>query len=365
MDLYIQEIRTIFETFYPQILAAFIVFALTFLLRGPIARTILWVFNKLLIGLSDETRDTVKKAFEKPLKVMVVLGGLFAAIENLKLNLYADSLMIKGIKVIFIITIAYGFYYMDQIITLGLSRIRRKIQFEASEILKNFLLRIYHMVVIVVAITMAADQFGINVNSIIAGLGIVGLAVALAAQDTLANVFGGITVIFDKPFDVGDLILTGNIEGNVEDINFRTTRIRTLTKELVTIPNSKIAGGAIINYTRRDMRRVKMKLGATYSTPKAKIKSVIEDIESVLIATETIDSESIIVRFDGFGPSSKDIYISFLTLTGDWSEYLTIKQEACYGMMDVFEKHGVDFAFPSQSVYFENELQMETMKNYK
>lgn len=356
MEQYMQETVKALELYYPQILISLLIFSVTLLTRGFIVRVILWLTNRMLVGLSEETRSTVRSAFEKPLRVLVIFCGLYAAIVNLQFELQTDSLLSRMLKVILIITIAYGFYYMDQIITLGLSRFRKKIQFEASEILKKFLLRMYHAVVIIVAITMVADQFGINVNSIIAGFGIAGLAVALAAQETIANIFGGVTVIFDKPFDVGDLILTGNVEGVVEDINFRTTRIRTLSKEYVTIPNSKIANGAITNYTKRDLRRVKMKLGATYSTPKIKIQKVIEEIEAFLLADTAIDTESVIVRFDGFGPSSKDIYISFITLTGDWSEYLTIKQEACYGMMDVFEKHGVEFAFPSQSIYFENEL---------
>ncbi len=252
---------------------------------------------------------------------------------------------------------------MDQVITIAMSKFRRKIQFEASEILKKFTLRIYHVVIILVAITMVADLFGINVNSIIAGLGIAGLAVALAAQDTLANVFGGITVIFDKPFDVGDLIQTGQIEGVVEDINFRTTRLRTLTKEMVTIPNSKIANGPILNFTQRDQRRVKMKLGATYSTKRQVLQDTIADLNELLRSMERVEIDSVYVRFDGFGPSSKDIYISFMVLTSDWSEYLAIKEEACYGMMDVFEKHNVDFAFPSQSVYFENPIKNGKDKN--
>jgi len=343
----------------PHFVIAFIIVTLFFIMRSWIVKLILALINRLMIGIKEDTRKTIRDAFEKPLRVMVVIVGLYIAVLNLPYDLQSDSLMARCLKTVFIITFAYGMYYMDHVITIAMSKFRRKIQFEASEVLKKFTLRIYHVVVVLVAITMAADQFGINVNSIIAGLGIAGLAVALAAQDTLANVFGGITVIFDKPFDVGDLIRTGNIEGFVEDISFRTTKLRTLTKEMVTIPNSAIANGAILNFTQRDQRRIKMVLGATYNTTRQEIQSVIRDLTDMLIALKGVDTDSVYVRFDGFGPSSKDIYISFMVLTADWGEYLIIKEEACYGMMDVFEKHAVDFAFPSQSVYFENPIKME------
>jgi len=360
MEALYTQVLSFITSNYEEFIYAFAIIAITFVSRKLIVKFFIFMFSRTMVKLSDTTKKSVVDAFEKPLRVLIIFIGLYVALVFLPFEFARHPIFEKYIKVIIIITFAYGLYHMDSAVTIGLSRFRKKINFETSEILKKFMLRVYHLCIVLVAITVSADQFGIDISSVVAGLGIAGLAIALAAQDTLSNIFGGVTLIIDKPFDVDDLIRTGDVEGVVEDIGFRSTRVRRLTKERVTIPNSLIANSSIINYTQRNQRRVKMIIGVTYNTSLNQIKNVINEVEAYIKAEHWVDTDSVLVNFDGFGPSSKDIRISFIINSGEWVDYLTYKQESCFGIMEIFEKNDVGFAFPSQSIYFENELSVQS-----
>jgi MscS family membrane protein len=212
---------------------------------------------------------------------------------------------------------------------------------------------------VVLAGVLILDLLGFDISTFVAGLGLAGLALALAAQDTLQNVFAGVTIILDKPFDVGDRILTNGIDGVVEDINFRSTRIRTLELEFVTIPNSSISNNAIVNFTKRDERKVKMQIGCLYSTKADALKQVIKKLRQTLENDKDVVTDSINVNLDAFGDSSIKILVIYLTATSDWNQYLEIKERINFEIMKIMESSGVEFAFPSQSVYFETPLQIE------
>ena len=155
-----------------------------------------------------------------------------------------------------------------------------------DKIVFPFLSRILRSIIIGLTICVVLDEWGYNVNGFITGLGIGGLAFALAAQETLANLFGGLVIILDKPFSIGDYIKTANVEGTVEDINFRSTKIRALDKGLVTEPNSVIAKSTIINWTKRDVRRMSFNIGVTYHTSKEQLQNCITKIRNMLIDDE-------------------------------------------------------------------------------
>ena len=230
------------------------------------------------------------------------------------------------------------------------------INLKIDKILLPFLSKVIRFIIIVLALSVILQEWDYDINGFIAGLGLGGLAFALAAQQTLANLFGGIVIITDKPFSIGDWILTPSVEGTVQDINFRSTKVRTFAQAVVTIPNATLANEPITNWTRMGKRRITFNLGVTYSTPKEKLEICVQEIKNMLQKHPGIHPETIFVNFDSFGASSLDIFLYFFTKTTNWGEFLQIKEDVNLKIMSILEKEGVSIAIPSTSIYFKNEL---------
>ncbi|MBE6114422.1 MAG: mechanosensitive ion channel family protein [Erysipelotrichaceae bacterium] len=203
-------------------------------------------------------------------------------------------------------------------------------------------------------IVMILDQFGFNINGLIAGLGLGGLAVALAAQDAVNNVFGCVVVILDKPFEIGDWIQTPDVEGIVEEISFRSTRVRTFQNALVSLPNSTIASSIITNWSKRDKRKLLFYVNLTYSTSKEQVQNIVTKIKEYLVSSPDIDTNSVIVGFEVMNSSSLDIKVECSVLYNDGKKFLAVREKINYAIMDIVKEEGGDFAFPSQSVYIES-----------
>lgn len=218
----------------------------------------------------------------------------------------------------------------------------------------NFLRKVVKSIIIIIALLSILDNIGANVNTIIASLGIGGMALAFAAQDTIANFFGSVSIIIDRPFLVGDWIKTLNYEGNVEAIGFRSTRIRTFTKTLVTIPNSILAKESVENFSKMPLRKVADVLGLTYSATAEQIEAVIPEIRDAIKATEGVDPYSVSVRFDGFGSSSLNIRVVYYTKKINYDYYANTRALVNFAIMRIFAARGLSFAFPSTSVYVES-----------
>lgn len=197
-----------------------------------------------------------------------------------------------------------------------------------------------------------ASVFHVNIVTLIGGLGIGGLAVALAAKETLENLLGSLTIFLDKPFIVGDNVKVGAINGHVEKIGLRSTRIRTLEKSLVTVPNKKMVDAELENVTMRTMWRTKQLLNLIYQTSASDLKKIITELKSYLDSHSKINEGSI-VNFENFGSSSIDVVVIYFVKTSEIEEYLVVKEEINFKMMEIVRNNHSDFAYPTTSVYFE------------
>jgi MscS family membrane protein len=234
---------------------------------------------------------------------------------------------------------------------------------KASRELASFIVKLIKILIITIGIIALLQDWGINVTGFIASLGLGGLAFALAAKDTAANIFGGIAILTDKIFKTGEWVKIGDVEGIVEDIGMRTTKIRAFDKRLIILPNATIANSAVENFSRRNKRRILMRIGLVYSTPVETIKKIIEDIRSLLLSHPKIaKDESLLIYFDQFEDSSLSIFCYFFTNTAVWKEYLEIREEINLEIKKIVEKRGSSFAFPSNSVYFETPLRINHEK---
>lgn len=192
--------------------------------------------------------------------------------------------------------------------------------------------------------------FHVNITALIASLGIGGLALALAAQDTLGNLLGSFIIYLDKPFKAGDLIETTDIKGTVEHVGFRTTRIRTLEKSLLTVPNKKLIDNALNNITQSEARRIRFSVGLTYGSMSDQILSIISDIKQV-IDLHPKTSKDYTVRFDEFDKSSLNILIIYFVTSNDYDVMVEVKEDINIEIMHIVEKHHCHFAFPTQTIY--------------
>ena len=211
------------------------------------------------------------------------------------------------------------------------------------------------VVVIFSAFFVLGAIFKLNVASLIAGLGIGGLAIALAAKESLENLMGSFTIFLDKPFSIGDQVKIGTIEGNVEKIGFRSTRIRTLEKSFVTVPNKKMVDNELDNLSLRVHRLAKFNIGLTYETKPEQIKSIAAEINSYIENhNHTLPLETRVRLFE-FDESSINLMVVYYVDTVDSDIYLKIREEINYKIMEIIEKHGSSFAYPTRTVFMKGQ----------
>lgn len=344
-------------------LLAFTTGAFFFLLRAWFTTLFLGAINKILKKVYGDWEGKYSDPIRKPLEWVFILIGLGLGTQLIPSELTHSVTLLLIYRLWFILLVAYTLMRLEGFFSFVFKGLENRMNVGRSLLLQQFSLRIYRFVLVVITISVVLSQIGIDVGALVAGLGIAGLAFALAAQDTLSNVFAGITMIIDKPFDVGDRILTQGIDGIVEDINFRSTRIRTLEQEFVTLPNSKIAGDAIVNYTRRDMRKYQFRLVFHLSTKVEQLNAFMDALEIYLKATEFVDDASIMVKFKGFDPSGLDILVHYLTKDAEWGVFLTVNQDVHFKTLELIESHGLVLAYPSTSIYFENPLKTKGKKD--
>ncbi len=214
---------------------------------------------------------------------------------------------------------------------------------------------LFKVLLVILAIFYALGAiFHVNVASLIAGLGIGGLAIALAAQDTLANLLGSFVIFLDKPFEVGDYVQTVDFKGNVEHVGFRSTRIRTAEKSLLIVPNKKLVDSLLNNITRSSSRRVKFMLGLDSKTTYDQLQAIINELKAAIQAHPMVEKESATVAFENIGETAFQLEVSYLVKTNDGGAAQAVKAELNFTCMRIVEKHGSGFAFPTSTVYLQS-----------
>ena len=206
--------------------------------------------------------------------------------------------------------------------------------------------------IIIGVFIIIGNIFNINVTALAAGLGVGGIAIAMASKESLENLLGSFTIFLDQPFTVGDIVKIGTITGVVEKVGFRSTRLRTFDKSLVTVPNKKMVDAELDNLGMRPVRRAKFTIGLTYDTKQETIKSIVKDIQTMINEHPMTNSDGR-VRFMDFGASSLDIMIVFFVTSSEWDDFINTKEDINYKIMSIVSKHNSDFAFPSSSIYIE------------
>ena len=200
-----------------------------------------------------------------------------------------------------------------------------------------------------VGLLMILSNLGVNISSLVASLGIGGIAVALAAQNILGDLFSSFSIYFDKPFEIGDFIIVGTDMGTVQKIGMKSTRIRTLQGEELVISNKELTTARIQNFKKMEKRRIVFSIGVTYDTNLEKVKKIPEILSKIVDDNPRAELDR--AHFKEFGASSLNFEIVYNHLSGDYKEYMDIRQEMNFAIKDIFEKEGIEMAFPTQTLH--------------
>ena len=336
-----------------------------------------WAVKKLalkwlvgvLLHVASKTKtdldDLLVQAVTAPLGATVVLAGFYLGAEVIQFPNHPVDVQefVRGLfRTIMIIIVAWALYRAVRVVTVMLERLTAKTESNLDDQLVPFAEKFLKATVIVLAVVMVVREWGYDISGLLAGLGLGGLAFALAAKDMLANIFGSVMILTDRPFAIGDWIKTPQVEGTVEEIGFRSTKVRTFANSLVSVPNSIIASNSVENWSRMHKRRISYKLGVTYGTTVAQMREAVERIKDVISEHPGIRQDFWLVYFTDFNDSSLDIMIYCFTETTVWGEYLAVRQDLNLKIFAVLEEIGVQVAFPSQSIYMENDEPNERKK---
>jgi MscS family membrane protein len=345
---------TILNTPLYKIILAFGIFFIFLIFRKIFTIYILKFLKELTDKTKTEIDDKFLKAIKEPLKFLFVIFGIIGFFYFLKIKGEALTHLIRSLL---IFDIFWALYNIVCEFEENVYHILGKYK-KASRELASFLIKLTKAFVIIIGIVAILQELGINVTGFIASLGLGGLAFALAAKDTAANLFGGIAILTDHIFKVGEWVKIGDAEGIVEDIGMRTTKIRAFDKRLIIVPNSVIATSNVENFSRRDRRRIMMRLGVTYDTSIENLNKLLNEIRQYLKNHPMIHKEPILIYFDEYHDSDLSIFCYYFTKTADWEEYLKIREETNMEIKKIVEKYS-SFAFPSQSLYIETPIKIK------
>lgn len=305
-----------------------------------------------------EVDDQFLEAVKRPMGWLTNLVAIYFAVLMLQVppTLHVTTVLI--LQTMGTVFVAWMIFNVVDALGAYLSEVAQKTESQIDDHLVPLVKRVLRIILVTVAVISIIQQWGYDVTSLIAGLGIGGLAFALAAQSTLSNWFGSVMILTDRPFSVGDLIRSDHGEGKVVDIGLRSTRIQTFEGTMITVPNSDIATTPVENINAREWMNLRTEIGLMYSTPRPTIEKIVERIRAMLQADESVRSDEVLVCFQGFGPSSLDVLIHCFVRCDNWWDWNVIRGRLLFEVMTIVEEEGSGFAFPSQSLYFENALEV-------
>ena len=330
------------------------VFALFLVIRRLFARIVISWLKRLTSRTTTEIDDRTIDALEKPLRFVFIVFGFFIATEVLKLDGTIDVVAAKLTRSLVTLTLFWGVISLIEPLSFLLGRLKDLF----SETMVSWFVKAIKILLMFIAAAAILDVWGIEIGPILAGLGLFGLAGALAAQDLLKNLLSGVLILAERRFQIGDWIrVDGVVEGTVETIGFRSTAVRQFDKALVQVPNTALADNAVTNFTAMTHRRIYWKIGVVYGTSIDQLRYIRDEIEAYILNGDDFAKPpevSTFVRIDSFGDSSIDIMVYCFTKTTVWGEWLAAKERLAYRVKEIVAEAKSDFAFPSTSLYVES-----------
>ena len=344
----------IFDTAYSSLISISIVALILLFAKNRLIGIILAVSEKTSTIYDELLLHSIKS----PSSYLIVIGYLLIVVDNFinqglinfAFSLSTSLFLLIVLMVSWSILRGLNFYLASKPYIKNLSG-----DDDATLVSETYeiVVRIIKIIVVVITVLIIMQELGLSISGLLAFGGVGGLIVGLAAKDLLSNFFGGMMIFFDRPFRVGEFIKSPdrNIEGIVEKIGWRLTVVRTFSKNVLYIPNTAFSSIIVENATRMSNRRINETIGIRYDD-LSKMKSIINDVNTILSKNDKIDqSQKAKVYFKSFSASSCDFFIYAFTLTKDWEEFLSIKQDILLKVAEIIEKHDAEIAYPTTTVF--------------
>ncbi|GGL46324.1 mechanosensitive ion channel family protein [Sporolactobacillus putidus] len=325
-------------------IVAVAIFLLFFLAGKLFSKYFLKLTSKIAKLNKSQVDDALFSAFRRPVLFILLMTGIYLSLSYLPLPSDWKTVLSLLYKSAATFSIGWGFFLFSDAIGIFFNRMGDRFDLQFNNIIIPFLSKLARFIVIVLTFALILEQWNYHVTGLITGLGIGGLAIAMAAKDTLSNLFGGFVIITDTPFTIGDLIQTGTVEGTVEDINFRSTRIRTPEQALVTVPNSTLANQPIINLSKMEKRRISLNIQLDLETTNEQLTACIGRVRRLLSGDSQILSDGLMVYLDQITSSSKNLMVQFFIPTTQYEEWLKMKEKYNLAILSILENEGIELA---------------------
>ncbi|MCJ8328828.1 MAG: mechanosensitive ion channel [Lentisphaeria bacterium] len=328
------------------------------ILVGLLIKVIVQHFMGMIMKLTEKSKtdwdEKVIEAAHKPAGLIVASMFWYVSVKALQLPEAALAIMTVVVQILFSIGLIWLLYKLTDVLTEFLSQMASNSDNQLDDHLIPMLKRALRIFVVVFGLLITFQNLGYNVMSILAGLGLGGLAFALAAKDACANLFGSIMILTDRPFKVGDWVIVGDVDGSVEEVGFRSTRIRTFYNSVISVPNAVMANANIDNMGQREYRRIKAYFGLTYDTPPEKVEAFMEGIKNIVKANEYTRKDYFHVVFNSYQDSCLEIMLYCFLKVPDWSTELVQRQNIFLEVYRLAAELNVEFAFPTQTLHMES-----------
>ncbi len=346
-----EKVKEIFGAFFDlnlfsikRVIIAIIVLALMYILKGVLSSIIIKIFK---VKGKEKIRIN---PFYKSLKTFFGILGLYLGLLILGPTEFLKGILEKLFRIVVIILVTYSIGNLVAPKSKFEKAIRKKID-KANDNMIRMICKALKILIYILGALIVISELGFNINGIIAGLGIGGVAVALAAQDTAKNIIGALMIILDKPFEVGDWIKIDTIEGGVEEFTFRSTRIRESTNSVVAIPNSKIVDSSITNWSRLQKRKILIELVLELETPLKKVADVQNDILIFLENEKDILKDNLYVKFNEIKDNGYNLKINCFTPIIPYVDYVDYLDKINFKLISILNENKVNMAYNSQTIY--------------
>ncbi len=340
---------------YGDIIIATGILLFALIVRGLFARTAVRAISRAAAGTKTNLDDALVTTIAAPLKMVPIIFGVYFAAQVIDLPDGAQGVVEKILQSL----VAFSIFWTLNRAVGAFSFLFTGMRDTLSPAIVDWLVKALQILFILIGGAAILEVWGIQVGPILAGLGIFGVAVALGAQDLFKNLISGILILVEKRMQPGEwIVVDGVVEGTVEQINFRSTRIRQFDKAPVYVPNAIFSDNAVTNYSRMTHRRIKWVIGVEYRTTVEQLRYIRDEIEAYLWANDAFakpPEATLFVHVDSFNSSSIDFMIYCFTKTTVWTEWLKHKEEFALKLIEIVEKAGTGFAFPSRTLYMQQQ----------
>jgi MscS family membrane protein len=333
----------------------FVYFFAVIILAALVGKTVSYLSKNILRKLAEKTKndidDILLNIVEGPIILLIMTGGLWLGFQFLGVGDENVIALFNNIMETLIVVIVAWFIlrFIDEAIEKFLAPLTAKTETKLDEQLMPVLKNVAAVAVVVMAGIMIVENWGYDVTALIAGLGIGGLAIALAGKDALSNIFGGMMLFLDRPFHVGDWIDFDGVSGEVRRVELRNTRIKDLDGRMITVPNSRLSGSIIKNISSERTKRAVVDIGLVYETSFKRVQQALDTLKEVLRKHPDVDENKSAIRFNEFGDSALNFKVIY-HITNKKRKF-DVMHEVNMAIKEVFDKKKFDFAYPTQTVF--------------